>query len=1346
MRIGAPFAFTVISLCLPPYVSAADPWDTPFARDTDHVLAAAKAVKATEGADAIVLLDEQKFAIDASGRMTTTLRKVYRVLTADGVDEWSSIEQEYTSWYQAKPQVRARVIGADGSTHLLDPKTITESPALEFDANVFSDRRVIRAPLPAIAAGAVVEYEITIKDTAPLFDAGSVQRVVIWGEEIRRFHLVLEAASAVPLKVATRLVPLDASRKSESKAGTRYEYDWGPVKAPKDAEASTPFDVTAYPVIEFSTGPSWHQIAARYSAIVDGRIAGARLEASTLAAKPGEDTKAIATRLTAALHKQVRYTGLELSDAALVPASPADVLAHQYGDCKDKATLLVAWLRAAGLKASLALLSTGTGLDVNPELPGMGRFNHAIVYVDAPEPLWIDATAQYTRVGDLPSQDQGRWALIANAETNRLSRTPEASSSANRSVHSVEFQLTDYGPGAVRETIEGSGAGETELRSEYGGADPAKFRERLEKQMKDVYLVEAVSDVSLSAGDDFSNPFRLSVAAKHAGRGVTEEDDAAVGLFTHFVFSDLPFGLLPQTGAKYSNEKPRQHDVVLWKAYTKEYRYTIRYPAFLKPKPLPKDEEVKIGPGMFRRSYRQEPGVVEAVYQFDSGPRRWTPADYDAAKAALQKVYNSKPEMIGFSVCNRGRARPWKGAGSRTDRARVRRCAPGKRIRAGAPLAGADSEEAVAAAKRAVALDAKSTQALQALGWAYQHDCFGRRFSGNWNAAEVEKAYRKAIEVDPGNLVPKVDLAIVFEHNSAGDRYGKGARLAEAIELYQGVLAKGGNAVVQQSLIIALLWAGRYEEAESEAKKLGFDGSSAALLTVIDALRNGAERAILNLQSKTADASQRWPVLLNAAVSLGQLRRYDEARELLEAARRINSSPDIERRLSALKSLKRVEDTPVSAGDPATPLLRLFLAVFRGQTDEAHVRSLLTKRDTLTKNAGAVDPQLRRLLAGIAGRLRSMGVSMEVVADFMLGGMTTEKEGDDSFGWVVQSSVANGGNLPTAFVVKEDGEYRLLATSDSLENVGRLVLDLVNAGDLKTAQRWLDVVVNKLDAGPHGDTSPAARLMWSGLSEKARTAAQTRLAAASLIATYTGSDEAIGMLKKERPAAANSLERGHIDLALCQAYLKASKWTELLASAADLGASFAVADKRFYFVVKARTGLKQWAELEKDAREELKKSPESAQALRAAILANLNAGTPKKASDYAERIGKLSFPGKDDRLLEAWQALLAGSVDARLIPLLEKERRPDNLESDIDFTLGLLHAATANPEEAQRALATALQVEAWDLVDAQAWVLQGMIQNQYGNLEAARAAYAEARQHPGDREQAAWALELVPKL
>jgi hypothetical protein len=131
------------------------------------------------------------------------------------------------------------------------------------------------------------------------------------------------------------------------------------------------------------------------------------------------------------IHKSARYSGIEFGESALVPHTPAETVQRHYGDCKDQAAALVAALRKAGVEAYVALLKSGTRRDIEPELPGLGMFDHAIVYAPGQPDLWMDPTSPYARVNQLPTGDQGRLALVASAQA-RLVKTPELSSRDNR--------------------------------------------------------------------------------------------------------------------------------------------------------------------------------------------------------------------------------------------------------------------------------------------------------------------------------------------------------------------------------------------------------------------------------------------------------------------------------------------------------------------------------------------------------------------------------------------------------------------------------------------------------------------------------------------------------------------------------------------------------------------------------------------------------------------------------------------------------------------------------------------------------------------------------------------------
>jgi hypothetical protein len=142
-------AFITTTVASLPAARAAQPWDEPFAKDTHAIIETARKVTVANNAGVIVLLDEQHYLVHRDGRTDNTIRRVYRIVQRDAVDDWSSVEQDYQPWYQTKPNLRARVIAADGSARWLDASTIADSPAREFDSSVFSDERIVRAPLPA---------------------------------------------------------------------------------------------------------------------------------------------------------------------------------------------------------------------------------------------------------------------------------------------------------------------------------------------------------------------------------------------------------------------------------------------------------------------------------------------------------------------------------------------------------------------------------------------------------------------------------------------------------------------------------------------------------------------------------------------------------------------------------------------------------------------------------------------------------------------------------------------------------------------------------------------------------------------------------------------------------------------------------------------------------------------------------------------------------------------------------------------------------------------------------------------------------------------------------------------
>ncbi len=151
------------------------------------------------------------------------------------------------------------------------------------------------------------------------------------------------------------------------------------------------------------------------------------------------------------MRRLVRYSGVEFGEAEIEPRTPLETLTRRYGDCKDQAALLVAMLRAVSIPAHVALLKVGEQTDIDPDMPGLNAFDHAIVYVPGKDVLWIDPTAEYAPCGKLPIHDQDRLALVADPHTEKLVRTSHVNYKENCVEETREYVLQKEERGNVRE-------------------------------------------------------------------------------------------------------------------------------------------------------------------------------------------------------------------------------------------------------------------------------------------------------------------------------------------------------------------------------------------------------------------------------------------------------------------------------------------------------------------------------------------------------------------------------------------------------------------------------------------------------------------------------------------------------------------------------------------------------------------------------------------------------------------------------------------------------------------------------------------------------------------------------
>lgn len=1342
----------VLSLVLCSFANAvaAEVWDgAPFASDPKALLAAATAVKpANPDEGVIVLLDETIVTFDTKGRSTRVERLIYRVIDQSAVDSWATIETYWSPWYHARPEVDARVVTSSGDVHRLDPRSFGAADAVD-EPDMFSDTRILSGPLPAVAPGAVIEQTVTYREKNPFYDAGVSERHNFgrW-VETRQSRLVIEYPAEVELKLANRTVPRVEPKTSTNNGLTRVVFETGGRPALEQREWNVPADVEVDSHVAWATGKSWQQVARRYSAVIDERIGDTKaLSKITAAAVAGAtDRKEIAARLLAVISKDIRYAGVEFGEGSIFPRTPAETLKNKYGDCKDKATLLIAMLRQAGVPAHAALLRSGQGYDVDPDLPGLGHFDHVIVRVEGDAPFWIDPTDEFSRVAELPDADQGRLALVATPGTTALVRTPADESSANRTVETREFWLAEEGRARVTEVTEYFGSDERSLRRSYSGADKKATTDGLKEYVEQAYLAKSLGSWSVAEPKDLAKPFRLNLEAVQAKRGLTGGGEAAVGIFFSRLVSDFPSQFhVTDEERKEAEGKPRAHDFAFGKPFVLEVNYIIHPPDGYAVRALPEAEMTTFGSAKMTKAYRvADDGTVHANYRVDSGPRRITAKQFEEIRTAVTKINQEPPYLLYFDQIGRKHLEAGDVAKAIAEFRRLAGKHPREGLHRGdtarALLAAGLGEAARREARAAVKVDPKSASAHLTLGFVLSHDLVGRELRAGADVKGAIAAYRKAKELDPEHTAIRADLAVLLQHSNEGLRYADKSRLDEAINEYLELqkMEDVNNEIIERELMTLYAQRGRWDDL-TRAIAASTDTTAKDLFSIIVAgATRGAEAALT--ASAAVQLATRREMQTQAGGILATLRHYPAAAELLGAA--AHGSPNaaqLRMQADMLRKTVRHEEVRLSESDPQSVFKSAMLELLKGTSEEALNRRYATA-EVAEVFADGDDFKRARKSSVISTRAATrQGAPVAMIADLALSGITFEQDGDENRGLRLRgrAPAAQGSDF-TAYLVREGDSFRFAGDHESPAELALRALRLVEKNDLAGARQWLDWAREHVSGG--GDdplsSNPFGAIWTRG---KAATADEARLAAAVLLPeTRKSSAIAVPLLVAARDSAPADVQ-WRIDQALFRAYSVMEKWSDALVVAERLAAKFpdsGVAFQRRAFVLNR---LERRDEARAAAAARLATLPGDTAALEVLGSDSLGRGAYDEGVKYFAQLLSSSKVAAGDLNDHAWASLFAeADLDAALDSATRAAAQTPDSHAILN-TLAAVYAEQGKSSEARDTLLKSLEKLESDQPSDSDWYVIGRIAENYGVRDAAAEAYAKIAK-PERTNSSVWEL------
>jgi transglutaminase-like putative cysteine protease len=485
-------------------------------------VASANAASYGKDVSAVVLWNESKVTVDDDGKVTTVDLYAVRILTREGRDE-AVAKRVYNTDSGKVRDMRAWLIPPAGEVKKYGKDQVIDVAIADNDVYNEARAKLIVASADA-EPGAVFGYEVTSEER-------SVFTQLSWSFQDR-----------MPTKLSRLTLSLPSSWRAESVTfnhatikpvinGSSYTWELRDLSHIEEEPLSPPITnlvprlaVSYFPPAGTKAGlgrtfSNWIEVSrwltelSDSQAAIDDALAGKAKQLTANAKTELERIQAIGRYVQGVNYVSIQ-TGLGRG-GGYRPHAATDVFAKSYGDCKDKANLMRAMLKAVGIQSYLVSIYAGDPTYVRDEWASPQQFNHCIIAVKVSDQtqvptivnhpslgrlMMFDPTDDNTPVGGLPDHEQGSLALIIAGDGGALLKMPTTPPEANRLERMAEVILSPDGSikASLRERAIGQSA--VEERSIFRGLSRPDYMKKIER-----WIARGASGASISKVEPSDN-------------------------------------------------------------------------------------------------------------------------------------------------------------------------------------------------------------------------------------------------------------------------------------------------------------------------------------------------------------------------------------------------------------------------------------------------------------------------------------------------------------------------------------------------------------------------------------------------------------------------------------------------------------------------------------------------------------------------------------------------------------------------------------------------------------------------------------------------------------------------
>ncbi|MCD6413576.1 MAG: DUF3857 domain-containing protein, partial [Elusimicrobia bacterium] len=458
------------------------------------------------------------YEVFSDSTSVSEITKAIKIFNDRGKRKFAEVHLSYDSTYESIEVLEAYTIKKDRTVVAVSGQHIRDvSKYLNFP--LYSNARVKIISMPEVTPGSVIFYRVKYKANKLIAGRHIVLRYGIQGFEpyIRqKFKLILPGNFSPNVRIFRSgflRKKVDLSHKFHLSGGKKiYEWSFPEIQEiiPEDRQPPWCEIVDGFRLSTFS---SWNEIYEWWEKMLKDRFV-ATSEIKTQVKRLTSSAKSKMERARN-IHNwvasQIRYVAVEYGEAGYRPHRAGEIFANKYGDCKDQAILLITMLKKAGIDAWPVLIGTKGVFELLDDFPEL-VFNHAIACTKINgELIFLDATAETTPFGDLPSGDQGRKVLVFFDDGYKILKTPVFESAWNRVEKEMKIKIRKDETISADRIVKTFGVYDQGQRYWLKYTKPVKIKEQLEKKVNSITPQAQLKKYKISDILDMTKPCILEM-------------------------------------------------------------------------------------------------------------------------------------------------------------------------------------------------------------------------------------------------------------------------------------------------------------------------------------------------------------------------------------------------------------------------------------------------------------------------------------------------------------------------------------------------------------------------------------------------------------------------------------------------------------------------------------------------------------------------------------------------------------------------------------------------------------------------------------------------------------------